>query len=96
MQKPVEFAAFEHQKENILPIKSGRDPTVLAKIYDQQQSEYKMTKSLEKTADDYENLIKNSDEDEDPLAIHHEYIQWHIQNHPSDIGELKDKSTIYK
>lgn len=77
MSAPVEFAAFEHAKENIEPTREGRSAASLAAVFGNNSSPDAEPERLE-----FEDRIKDSDLDDDPLQVWLDYINWTKDRYP--------------
>lgn len=76
MSAPVEFAAFEHAKENIEPTREGRSAASLAAVFGNNSPD------AEPERQEFEERIKDSDLDDDPLQIWLDYINWTKDRYP--------------
>lgn len=88
--EPVAFEAIEEQKENIQPVREGRSATALARIFSMPAGEVKESQKVER--DQFEQLIANSGELDDPLDPYLEYIAWVVENFPQ--GQSADSGLV--
>ncbi|KAI8377973.1 Mad3/BUB1 homology region 1-domain-containing protein [Radiomyces spectabilis] len=92
------FEDFEHEVENIIPLREGRNVEALARLYSIDPNERQ--EILEEVKSDYEDELKNLDQVEDPLDIFVRYIRWTIEMFPqghnqhSDLVGLLQRATI--
>lgn len=77
---PVAFEVIEDQKENIQPAREGRSAAALAQIFSMPLSEMKESQKLER--DQFEELIAQREDLDDPLDPYLEYIAWVVENFP--------------
>lgn len=89
-----EFASFEHQKENIQPLRQGRSATTLAHLFsaphppDHSQMHAQFARELAAL-----------DDLDDPLDVFARYIRWTIEaypqgpNHDSNLVPLLEQAT---
>lgn len=78
--QPIAFEAIEGQKENIQPVREGRSAAALAQIFSMPLSEMKDSQKVER--DQFEELIAQKDDLDDPLDPYLEYIAWVVENFP--------------
>lgn len=71
----VAFDAFEHQKENIQPLRGGRSVLALSKTFEETSPVALKTK-LEQQRRAFEDELTHVDELDDPLDVWTRYIQW--------------------
>lgn len=85
MTAVVSIEEWEHSKENILPVKSGRKASALARAFSVTNYD------LEEERKQFEERIQKSKEQEDelsdPLSIWLEYFSWARENFPSSYTE---------
>lgn len=76
----VDLEIIERQKENIIPLKSGRSATALAELFSTPEKE--RTTLLEEQRARFEEEISNSSDAADPLEIYQRYVTWTLQSYP--------------
>lgn len=97
----VSIDEWEHSKENILPIKSGRKATALARVFSSTAS------NLDEERKQFEERIQIAKEEEeaddgeyDPLSIWLEYYTWARENFPTSYSEqssvLQSATKLYR
>lgn len=86
----VAFEAIEEQKENIQPVREGRSAAALARIFSMPSVDIK--ESLKAERDDFEQLIADSGDLDDPLDPYLEYISWVVKNFPQ--GQSADSGLV--
>ncbi|GES85253.1 hypothetical protein RCL_jg18070.t1 [Rhizophagus clarus] len=79
-----EFSSFEHQKENILPIKQGRSATTLSQIFSSEPSV--RNAELQVGNDKFSAELENLNELDDPFEVYDRYIKWTMENYPQAFG----------
>jgi hypothetical protein len=79
-----EFSSFEHQKENILPIKQGRSAATLSQIFSSEPSV--RNAELQVVNDKFKAELENIDELDDPFDVYDRYIKWTMENYPQAFG----------
>ncbi|KAL1924985.1 uncharacterized protein VTP21DRAFT_4639 [Calcarisporiella thermophila] len=93
-----EFTTFEHQKENILPLRQGRSAKALASIFSLSPSGLD-AHLAEGHARFQAELAALTPDDGDPLDVHHRYVRWVLEhypqghNHDSNLIPLLEKAT---
>lgn len=88
--QPVAFEAIEGQKENIQPLREGRSVAALARIFAMPATEMRESQTAER--DEFERLIADSSELDDPLDPYLEYIAWVLENFPQ--GESAESGLV--
>ena len=91
MSEIISIEEWEHCKENILPVKSGRKASALSRAFGQVSTE---DNQLENERKEFENRISKSnnledlsENEEDPLSIWLEYYEWAKESFPSSHTE---------
>ncbi|CAI2174175.1 216_t:CDS:2 [Funneliformis geosporum] len=79
-----EFSSFEHQKENILPVKQGRSAAALSQIFSSEPSA--LYTELQAGHDKFNAELENLDELDDPFDVYDRYIKWTMENYPQASG----------
>ena len=79
-----EFSSFEHQKENILPVKQGRSAATLSQIFSSEPST--RNAELKIGHDKFNAELENLDELDDPFDVYDRYIKWTMENYPQAFG----------
>ncbi|CAB4445658.1 unnamed protein product [Rhizophagus irregularis] len=79
-----EFSSFEHQKENILPIKQGRSAATLSQIFSSEPST--RNAELQVGNNKFNAELENLDELDDPFDVYDRYIKWTMENYPQAFG----------
>lgn len=74
-----EFSSFEHQKENIFPIKEGRKASSLSLIFGNDSSRQA---ELEAGHAKFRAELENVHELDDPFDVYNRYIKWAMENYP--------------
>ncbi|KAJ2686592.1 protein kinase [Coemansia spiralis] len=94
----VNFTDFEHQKENIQPLRRGRSATALSLLYGKtpqpsrplpmNQDTLRLSAHLQAQNAQYQAEISSLDltETDDPLDVYFRYIQWLIEVFPQAVG----------
>ena len=77
----VNIDAWEHSKENILPMKAGRKAAALARAFGQPSG------TLEEERRSFQDKIEGACSSEDPLAPWLEYYEWAKESFPSSRRE---------
>lgn len=76
-----EVADFEHQKENILPLKQGRKASILSDLFKSNPSS--RLDQLHSQRQSYESKINCLGPSAlDPLDVYHTYVKWIQQHYP--------------
>ncbi|CAG8480534.1 5192_t:CDS:2 [Paraglomus occultum] len=75
-----EFSSFEHQKENILPLKEGRSAASLSEVFSKDHA--LRTTQLASAHATFAAELDTLDELDDPLDVFNRYIKWTIENYP--------------
>lgn len=85
MAEIVSIEQWEHCKENILPVKSGRKASALSKVFGSTTTD----NEFENERKEFERRIEeaNKSEDEDTLSIWLEYYEWAKETFPSSNSE---------
>jgi len=85
MAEIVSIEQWEHCKENILPVKSGRKASALSKEFGCTTTD----NEFENERKEFERRIEeaNKSEDEDTLSIWLEYYEWAKETFPSSNSE---------
>ncbi|KAG0339083.1 hypothetical protein BG004_006965 [Podila humilis] len=79
-------------KENIQPIREGRSAQTLSHLFGAQLNE--RTQELQRRHEQFQRDIEQSEEDDDPLDIHVQYIHWIIENYPQSAGQGHDSNLL--
>lgn len=98
-----ELADFEHQKENIMPLKQGRKASVLSELYTSFHDDHARLQFLASQRKAFEDELANIDDLDDPLDVFNKYIQWIQQHYPegqnaeSDLLHVIERAiTVFK
>lgn len=76
-----EAPEWELSKENVQPLKEGRDPSTLNSVLQAHQQPDKEARR-ERIRQKYERAISQWDEDDDPIGIWQEYCRWILDEYP--------------
>ena len=74
---------WEYSKENIQPLRKGRNLSVLQKSLDLQSTGDGRLKALESERQSFEEKLADKDECDDPLDLYLQYIKWMEESYPS-------------
>ncbi|CAO3608514.1 unnamed protein product [Cunninghamella echinulata] len=75
-----EFATFENQKENILPLKGGRRAKALASVFQLNNDEKQLM--IKQAQARYDQHLEQLDEMDDPLDVFVRRLQWLMETFP--------------
>ncbi|KAI9305602.1 Mad3/BUB1 homology region 1-domain-containing protein [Cunninghamella echinulata] len=75
-----EFATFENQKENILPLKGGRRAKALASVFQLNNDEKQLM--IQQAQARYDQDLEHLDEMDDPLDVFVRRLQWLMETFP--------------
>ncbi|CAG8546661.1 10350_t:CDS:2 [Racocetra fulgida] len=93
-----EFSSFEHQKENILPLKQGRSGASLSRVFS--GDSYSFGIDLQAGHAQFRAELENLNELDDPFDVYHRYIKWTIENYPqgqtpqSNLVQLLERASL--
>ncbi|CAG8784367.1 23024_t:CDS:2, partial [Dentiscutata erythropus] len=93
-----EFSSFEHQKENILPLKQGRSSASLSRVFS--GDPYSLEIDLQAGHAQFKAELENLNELDDPFDVYHRYIKWTIENYPqgqtpqSNLIQLLERASL--
>jgi len=91
MSEAISIEQWEHSKENILPVKSGRKAAELALVFGTKRT----TSVIDQERQQYEEKIQNNTED--PLSSWLEYYTWAKERFPNNhVEQLKIVQNITK
>ncbi|ODQ66919.1 hypothetical protein NADFUDRAFT_76977 [Nadsonia fulvescens var. elongata DSM 6958] len=83
MTTPVAFESFEHQKENILPLREGRSAAALQRVFSESEPPSALTTHDQRQQFEQALTEENLAELDDPLEPFLNYIQWTLDTYPS-------------
>lgn len=86
----VQIDAFEHQKENIQPLREGRSAVALARTFHDPPLLQK--NAVDNARQQFEEELQSSEESDDPLEIWVRYIKWTKDTFPS--GQSADSGFV--
>ncbi|CAG8804116.1 33969_t:CDS:2 [Gigaspora margarita] len=93
-----EFSSFEHQKENILPLKQGRSSASLSRVFS--SDPYSLGIDLQTGHAQFKAELENLNELDDPFDVYHRYIKWTMENYPqgqtpqSNLIQLLERASL--
>ncbi|RIB13826.1 Mad3/BUB1 homology region 1-domain-containing protein [Gigaspora rosea] len=93
-----EFSSFEHQKENILPLKQGRSSASLSRVFS--SDPYSLGIDLQAGHAQFKAELENLNELDDPFDVYHRYIKWTMENYPqgqtpqSNLIQLLERASL--
>ncbi|CAG8711797.1 10234_t:CDS:1, partial [Cetraspora pellucida] len=93
-----EFSSFEHQKENILPLKQGRSGASLSRVFS--GDSYSFGIDLQAGHAQFRAELETLNELDDPFDVYHRYIKWTIENYPqgqtpqSNLVQLLERASL--
>ncbi|EPY49744.1 mitotic spindle checkpoint protein Mad3 [Schizosaccharomyces cryophilus OY26] len=80
-QNQASIDIIEHSKENIEPRRQGHSASAISKAFSKDH-EQKYSNQLHEERANFEKKLQVSDEEEDPLQIWIDYIQWTLNSYP--------------
>ncbi|RUS31027.1 Mad3/BUB1 homology region 1-domain-containing protein [Jimgerdemannia flammicorona] len=92
-----EFASFEHQKENIVPLRQGRSAALLAHQFSAPSSDLSAERASVHAH--FADELAHLDDLDDPLDVFSRYIRWTLEaypqgpNHESNLVPLLEQVT---
>ncbi|CAG8521237.1 6112_t:CDS:2 [Diversispora eburnea] len=75
-----EFSSFEHQKENIFPLREGRKASSLSLVFGNDSSSRQA--GLEVGHAKFRAELEKIHELDDPFDVYNQYIKWTMENYP--------------